>query len=110
MPTRPRSVLVIGLPGRPNPPEQDRDAGRLFHGTWRSADPKGPPVLVDPVQALTEAALRCGQRRFDWRGLSYDHGNEMVLPNDGEVRRALSCVAGKVPFDFYVRVEHGTGR
>ncbi|WP_139198089.1 hypothetical protein [Sphingomonas gellani] len=102
---RSSSTLVISLPGVPNPPVKDRYAGRLFRGTWRWVDEIGQPASVDRVRALTEAALSCGQRRLQWRGLSYDHGNEMLIANNEAGQRALTCIAGKVSFDFYARVE-----
>lgn len=105
LPERKSSVLVIGLPGVPNPPTRDRYAGELFRGTLRWADQKGRPAWVDPVRALTQAALGCGQRRFRWRGLNYDHGNELLIADNPASRRALTCIAGKVSFDFYARVE-----
>lgn len=74
-------ALVISLPGKPNPPVHDKYAGRLLRGTWRWSDQSGRPAVVEPVRALTEAALSCGQRRFQWRGLNYDHDNEMLLPD-----------------------------
>ncbi|MGN6124028.1 MAG: hypothetical protein ACTHOJ_13865 [Sphingomonas oligoaromativorans] len=104
------SALVLSLPGIPSPPNQDRNAGRLFRGTWREVDPKGRPSPIDPIRALAEAALSCGQRRFNIRDLGSDHGKEMVLTNDSDARRALTCIAGKVSFDFYVRIEHSKGR
>ena len=104
------SVLVISLPSTPHPPDRDRNAGHLFRGTWRWVDPKGHPAPIEPVKALSEAAMSCGQRRFDFRGLNYDHGNEMVLNNNWAARRALTCIAEKVSFDFYVRTEKGKGR
>lgn len=105
LPKRDSSVLVISLPGVPNPPEQDRYARRLFRGTPRWVDNAGKPTSIDPVPTLSEAALSCGQGRLQWRGLDYDHGNELLLANDLAARRALACVARKVPFDFYARVE-----
>lgn len=99
------SALVISLPGVPDPRGQDQYAGRLFRGTWRWVDQKGRPAAVDPVRALTEAALSCGLRRFQWRGLNYDHGNEMLIASDQADQRTLTCIAGKVSFDFYVRFE-----
>jgi len=105
MQTRSSSALVISLPGVPNPPEKDRHAGRLLRGTLRLVDQKGRPASVDSVRALTEAALGCGQRRLQWRGLDYDHSNEMLIANSEAGKRALICIAGRVPFDFYARIE-----
>jgi hypothetical protein len=105
LPKRSEMALVISLPGKPNPPAHDKNAGRLFRGTWRWSDQRGRPALVEPVRALTEAALSCGQRRFQWRGLNYDHGNEMLLPDTQASQHALTCIARKVSFDFYVRRE-----
>lgn len=99
------SVLVISLPGIPNPPKHDQNAGQLYRGTWRWIDQKGQPAPVEPVRAFSEAALGCGKRRFQWQRLNYDHGNELVIANDRASQRALACIARKVPFDFYVRVE-----
>jgi hypothetical protein len=106
--TQKTSVLVISLPSVPNSREHDHYAGRLFPGTWRWVDQKGRPEAVDPVRALTEAALKCGQRRFQWRGLDTDHGNEMIFANDQAGQRALTCMGRKVSFDFYARVERIT--
>ncbi|WP_221234845.1 hypothetical protein [Sphingomonas aerophila] len=103
------SALVISLPGLPNPPERDQNAGQLYRGTWRWVDQKGRATPVEPVRALSEAALGCGERRFRWRGLNYDHGNEMLITNDQASQRVLTCIARKVPFDFYARVERTTG-
>lgn len=105
MQTGGNSWLVISLPGVPNPREQDPYAGRIFRGTWRGVNQKGLPAEVDPVRALTKAALNCGQRRFRWRGLNYDHSNEMLIANSRAGQRALTCMARKVSFDFYARVE-----
>ncbi|WP_298092719.1 hypothetical protein [uncultured Sphingomonas sp.] len=99
------STLVISLPSVPNPLANDQYAGRLFRGKWRWVDEKGQPASVDPVRALTEAALNCGQQRLKWRGLDYDHGNEMLIANNEAGQRTLTCIAGKVSFDFYARVE-----
>lgn len=102
---RGNAMLVIGLPGIPNPPSRDRYAGQLFRGTMRWADQKGRPAAVDPVRALTQAALGCGQQRFRWRGLNFDHVNELLIEDNPASRRALTCIAGRVSFDFYARVE-----
>lgn len=99
------TVLVIRLPSIPNPPARHRDAGLLYRGTWRWVGPKGVPFPVDPVQALSKAALNCGQRQFRWRGLNTDHGSEMLLAAGSGARRGLRCMAKRVSFDFYVRVE-----
>ncbi len=108
MQTQETSVLVISLPSVPNPREHDQYAGRLFRGTWRWVDQKGRPAVVDPVRALTEAALKCGQRRFQWRGLDTDHDKEMLFANNQAGQRALTCMGRKVSFDFYARVERIT--
>lgn len=107
---RTTSVLVLSLPSVPTPRAQAPYAGRLYHGTWRWVDQRGRPAEVDAVRALTEAVLSCGQRRFEWRGLDSDHGNNLLLPNNQAGRRAIPCIAGKVSFDFYVRVELIKGR
>jgi hypothetical protein len=98
------SALVISLPSTSNPPNTDGNA-RLFRGTAQERDQRGWPKAVDPVTALTEAALSCGQRRFQWRGLNTDHANQLLLDNSQAGRRTLNCIAGKVSFTFYAGVE-----
>ena len=108
VPAPDRAALVISLPGIPNPPTFDRNAGQLYRGKARWLGQSGQPEPIDPVQALTQAALQCGQSRFEWRNLNYDHINEMVLQDTAAARRALRCFAARLPFDFYVRREAPT--
>jgi hypothetical protein len=102
-----RARLIISLPGLPNPPAFYAGAGQLYRGKARWLGRDGRPEPVEPVQALTETSLRCGQKQFEWRGLDSDHGNEMVLEDTAFARRALQCFAAHLPFDFYVRREAG---
>ena len=97
-----RASVVLSLPGIPNPPDFDAAAGRLVRG---SPDLEGPVFEVSAAKMLTDAALACGQREISWRGLSSDHGQELIMPDTPAVRGSLTCIARKVPFDFYVRRE-----
>jgi hypothetical protein len=97
--------LVITFPGIPNPPDHDAYAGRLYRGKARWSVLDGNPEEVSPARALSEAALQCGQRQFQWRNLDRDHGSEMILRDNANTRKSLHCMAQKLPFDFYARIE-----
>lgn len=53
---------------------------------------RGRPIEVNLVEAFTEAAIRCEQRRLRWRGLEFDHGNEMLIANNLTSQRALTVL------------------
>jgi len=97
--------LVIAFPRIPNPPDDDAYAGHLYRGKARWSVLDEHPEEASPARALSEAALQCGQRQFQWRNLDRDHGNEMILPDTANARKSLHCLAQKLPFDFYARIE-----
>lgn len=96
--------IVLSVPSIPNPPAH-ADGAKLIRGKTNLAwpiDKSSPFGLASTAKLLTEAALACGQREISWRDLSSDHGQELVLPDTPAGRDSVVCIAGKVPFDFYM--------
>ena len=99
--------IVLGVPSIPNPPAYANGA-KLIRGNanleW-PVDRSSPSELASTAKLLTEAALACGQREISWRNLNSDHGQKLIIPDTPTGRNSLTCIAGKVPFDFYMWAE-----
>ncbi|MFQ3896180.1 MULTISPECIES: hypothetical protein [Sphingobium] len=52
--------------------------------------------------ALSEAMLRCGQKRFQWDAIGFGHGNSMLINNEVGAVARIKCAAALVPFSLVI--------
>ncbi|WHO37479.1 hypothetical protein PMI04_007740 [Sphingobium sp. AP49] len=66
-------------------------------GTWRNFSSNNTAE-----SALSEAILRCGQKRFKWDAIGFGHGNSMLIDNEAGAMARIKCAAALVPFSLVI--------